>query len=100
VGARSFYDSVATFPPYNSHLIHDLGAFLAGLGAALLAGMRVTRAITVALVANAVAAVLHEISHVVDRDLGGKSSDPVTLGVVAVVFVAVAVYAVREDKHT
>jgi hypothetical protein len=94
---QSFYDAVATYPPYNKHLIHDIGAFMTGLGAALFAGLRFGRALTVALIGNAVAAVAHEISHVIDRDLGGKSSDPLTMGVIAVVFVVAAVIASRED---
>ncbi len=95
---QSFYDAVATYPPYNRHLIHDIGAFMTGLGAALFLGLRFRRAITVALIGNAVAAVLHEISHIVDRDLGGKSSDPFTIGLIAVVFVVAAVLATREDQ--
>jgi hypothetical protein len=94
---HSFYDVIATFPPYNRHLIHDAGAFLAGLGAAFLVGLKARRAITVALVGNAVAAVLHEVSHIVDRDLGGKASDPWVLGAVAVLFVVVAARAVKEE---
>ena len=94
---RSFYDAIATYPPYNRHLIHDIGAFLVGLGVAFLVGLKARRALTVALVANAVAAVLHEVSHIVDRDLGGKASDPWLLGVVAVLFVVVAARAVKEE---
>jgi hypothetical protein len=97
---RSFYDAVATYPPYNRHLIHDIGAFMTGLGAGLFAGLRLRRAVTVALVANAVAAVAHEISHIVDRNEGGKTSDPITIGVIAVVFVVAAVIALREDKKS
>ena len=97
VAPRSFYDVIATYPPYNRHLIHDVGAFLVGLGVAFLVGLKARRAITVALVANAVAAVLHEVSHVVDRDLGGKASDPWLLGVVAVLFTVIAARAVKEE---
>lgn len=32
---RGFYLTVAHFPPYNAHLIHDIGAFQIGLGAGL-----------------------------------------------------------------
>lgn len=96
VDARSFYDAAATFPPYNRHLLHDIGAFLAGLGAALLVGLRISKALAVALIANAVAAVLHAVSHVVDRDLGGKSSDPAFFVIVAVVIVAAAAQSTKE----
>jgi hypothetical protein len=96
--ARSFYDAAATFPPYNSHLLHDIGAFLTGLGSALLVGLRLKRGLTVALVANAVAAVLHAISHLADRHLGGKSSDPIVFTVIAIVLVVAAAQALREDS--
>ena len=36
VGPRSFFDTLATFDPYNQHLIQDIGAFQIGLGAVLL----------------------------------------------------------------
>jgi len=94
---RSFFDVIATYPPYNRHLIHDIGAFLVGLGVAFLVGLKARRALTAALVANAAAAVLHEVSHIVDRDLGGKASDPWLLGLVAVLFVVIAARAVKEE---
>lgn len=39
-GPVSFYDNVATFEPYNLHLLHDVGAFQLGIGAAVLAALR------------------------------------------------------------
>jgi hypothetical protein len=33
---RSFAEQIATFPPYNHHLLHDLGAFQIGIGTAVL----------------------------------------------------------------
>lgn len=84
---RSFFDAVATFEPYNRHLLHDVGAFQAGLGVALIAAVRVQHPLGLALGAYAVAAVLHAISHVIDRDLGGRSTDPLALGLVAALVV-------------
>ena len=98
IAPRGFYDAVATFPPYNKHLLHDIGAFLVGLGSALLLGLRFTRALTVALLANAIGAVLHAASHIVDRDLGGKSSDPIFFTIVAVVLVLAAAQTLRENR--
>lgn len=92
---RSFYDKIATYPPYNEHLFHDLGAFLTGLGVALLAAARWRDGLTVALVANAAAAVLHAIAHIEDRDLGGKASDPWVLSAVALAFLVPAVKRIR-----
>ncbi|MFY9587065.1 MAG: pyridoxamine 5'-phosphate oxidase [Actinomycetota bacterium] len=89
---HSFYDTLATYPPYNRHLFHDIGAFSIGLGLAFLIAMRVRSALTVAIAANAVAAVMHAISHIIDRDLGGKASDPWLLSAVGL---ALAIPAIR-----
>src|SRR3990170_3165740 len=80
VAPRSFFDAVATFEPYNRHLLHDVGAFQAGLGTTLLGALVWRDALFVALAANGLAAVLHFVSHLVDRDLGGRATDPVGLG--------------------
>jgi uncharacterized membrane protein len=89
---QSFYDTLATYPPYNRHLFHDIGAFSIGLGFAFLLAMRWRNALTVAIAANAIAAVMHAISHIIDRDLGGKTSDPWLLSAIAL---ALAIPAVR-----
>lgn len=92
---RSFFDKVATYPEYNEHLFHDIGAFLMGLGIALLAAAKWRDGLTVALAANASAAVLHAIAHIRDRGLGGKASDPWVLSIVALLFVVPAVKRIR-----
>jgi hypothetical protein len=90
---QSFFDQLALFPPYNEHLLHDVGAFQVGLGATLLLAL-VWRsdALLVALAGMGIGAVLHFISHVEDTDLGGRSSDPYTLGVLAAVIVGAAAW--------
>jgi hypothetical protein len=95
----SFYDAVALFPPYNRHLLHDVGAFQLGLGTALVLGLVGWNGLRVALWAVAVAAVLHAISHVIDRDLGGRDTDPLALSLVAAVLVAAAVASGREVRR-
>ncbi len=85
---RSFYDTVATYPPYNLHLFHDLGAFQLGVGVALLGALLWSDALTVALLGGTAGMVAHFISHVVDRDLGGRASDPCVLGVLSLVVAA------------
>jgi len=89
IDAQSFYDEIATFPPYNRHLLHDVGAFQIGLGAALLFAL-VWRddALLAVLGGAAVGATAHEIAHIWDYELGGRDSDPVSLGVIAAVLVA------------
>ena len=92
---HSFYDKLATYPPYNEHLFHDIGAFSIGLGLAFLIAMRWRNALTVAIAANAAAALVHAISHIMDRDLGGKSSDPWFLAAIALALVIPAVRRLR-----
>jgi hypothetical protein len=88
----SFYAVVATYPPYNRHLIHDLGAFLLGLGVTLGLALALSDALLVALGGNAIAGVAHFVSHVVDRELGGQPTDPLTIGLFALLLVALAVW--------
>jgi hypothetical protein len=95
VSPESFYSLVATYPPFNRHFIHDLGAFLLGLGASLVLALAVADALLVVLTANAVAGVAHFISHVVDRELGGRASDPVTIGLFALLLVGLTVWRAR-----
>jgi hypothetical protein len=89
VDPQSFYDEIATFEPYNKHFLHDVGAFQMGLGACLLFAL-IWRgdAILAVLGGAAVGAVAHEIAHIADEDLGGRSSDPWTLGIIAIVLTA------------
>lgn len=84
---QSFYDTLATYPPYNKHLFHDVGAFQAGIGSTLLFAMFRRDALGVTLAGTSVGAILHAISHFVDRDLGGKSTDPYLLSALALVIV-------------
>jgi hypothetical protein len=76
----SFYEVIATYPPYNRHLIHDLGAFQLGLGACLFAGLVWSDSLLAVLGGNAVGALFHWVAHIEDRDLGGRASDPFTIG--------------------
>jgi hypothetical protein len=95
VAPEGFYAAVAQYPPYNRHFIHDIGAFMLGLGATLGFALTLGDALLMALVGNAVGALAHFISHVVDRDLGGQASDPLTFGVFALVLVGLAVWRAR-----
>src|SRR3954469_6289641 len=81
---RSFADTVATFPPYNEHLTHDIGAFLVGLGVAALAGLLISDALAAVLAGVAAASLMHGVSHIIDHGLGGRASDPVTVGLLGV----------------
>jgi hypothetical protein len=91
LGARSFYDQIATYPPYNRHLIHDIGAFQVGLGAALFAAISWSDSLGAALAGVGAGSALHAVAHWWDRDLGGKSSDPYVISALAVVILVAAV---------
>ena len=73
VDPRSFFDAVATFDPYNQHLIQDIGAFQIGLGAVLALAVAFERAgaLAVGLVGVGVGSAAHVVSHAVGTDLGG-----------------------------
>ena len=83
--ARSFYDQLAVFPPYNEHFLHDVGAFQIGIGATLALGMLGWGGMATAFGGAAIGSVFHVAAHVIDSDLGGKDSDPFTLGLLALV---------------
>jgi len=97
VDTRSFFDNIGHFPPYNRHFLHDVGAFQIGLGAAALFSLLWRRdAVLAALGGAAAGGTAHEIAHVVDEGIGGRSSDPYSLGLVAVLLVAVFLWRVRD----
>jgi hypothetical protein len=88
----SFYRSIATFPPYNRHFVHDLGAFQIGLGVTLLLALRWSDGLQVALAGFATAATVHFAGHVIDHNLGGHTAtDLLGLGLLAAATLAAAV---------
>jgi hypothetical protein len=96
---RSFYDQIATYPPYNTHLLHDIGAFQAGIGATLLFGLLRRDALGVVLAGTSVGAVLHAVAHIMDQDLGGKSTDPVLLSIfAAAILIATAIHFAQRQR--
>jgi hypothetical protein len=80
---QSFYDVIATYPPYNAHFIRDIGAFLFGLGAMLVGALAWRDVRLVVLLGGTVAAGLHWASHVIDHDHGGRAADPWLTGAFA-----------------
>lgn len=98
----SFFDAVATFEPYNAHLIRDIGAFQIGLGAVLVLAAVVPDSLLATLGGVGVGASFHVVGHLIDRDLGGDPTVDLPLfGLVAVVLlVAAAVRAAHLRKHT
>jgi len=94
--APSFFEMVATYPPYNHHLLHDIGAFSLGLGAVLLLALVWRDALLVALAGVGVGATAHALAHWADRHLGGSPLDPPLLSVLAVLVIVGAVARWRE----
>ena len=96
VAPRSFFGRVATFEPYNQHLIQDIGAFQIGLGSVLLLAVqfRGAGALAVALLGTGIGGGAHVASHVVGRDLGGRPEvDIPVFAVLAALLVAAGVFS-------
>ncbi|HWC14213.1 MAG TPA: hypothetical protein VG929_06430 [Actinomycetota bacterium] len=100
IAPRSFFDTVAPFPPFNEHLFHDLGAFQGALGVTLLIALWVRDGLMIAMLGNMVGAIVHFVSHLIDSDLGGRPTDPVATGFVAAALVfALLVYRRRAESR-
>ncbi|HEV2108580.1 MAG TPA: hypothetical protein VGR16_09995 [Thermomicrobiales bacterium] len=98
---RSFFDTVATFEPYNRHFLQDIGAFQVGLGAVLLLAVvpASLSGLTVALIGVGVGAALHTVSHIAGHDLGGTpETDIPFFALVAVLLLAAGGYRWRRES--
>jgi hypothetical protein len=93
---RSFFEVVATYPPFNEHLLHDIGAFNLGLGAVLLLTLAWADGLLVALGGVGVGATAHALAHWLDRELGGSPADPWYLSALALVLLAAAAWRWKE----
>ncbi len=74
--------------PYHRHFLHDLGAFQIGIAAMLLFALWQRDAIAVVLAGFVVATALHAVSHLIDIDLGGRTTDWLVLALVALLAAA------------
>ena len=74
-----FAASVATFSPFNRHLLHDTGAFSAGLGLVLIISAWMGEGLRPALLAVLGASLLHLAAHIEDRTLGGHPSTDIPI---------------------
>ena len=93
----SFYDALATYPPFNAHFLRDAGAFMLGLGGGLVLGLWWRDALAAVLGGSAVGGVFHVAAHIIDREQGGSLSDTLGLAALAVVFVAGALTQRRQS---
>ena len=88
---RSFFDTLATFPPYNEHFIHDIGALSIGLGAVIVFALGGMSGIRGALLGVGVGSAVHVLSHVIDYDHKPDPMDIVGLTVFTVVTLFAAI---------
>jgi hypothetical protein len=95
-----FADTIATFEPYNRHYLHDLGAFQIGVGTAALVAVWVYDGAVVGLSGLLAGDSVHAISHIVDRDLGGRSADAPLIALVAVLALVALISRVRALRRT
>ena len=98
IAPHSFYDGLATYPPYNEHLLHDLGAFQLGIGVTVLAALRWSDARAVALLGFLVAGGVHAVNHGTDLHLGGHGSDRWLLGILALLALVALVLQRRTHR--
>lgn len=71
--------------PVHVHFLHDIGAFQIGIGVTMLLALLWRDAIAVALGGFFTGNTLHVLSHVIDRDLGGRASDWWLIGSLSVI---------------
>jgi hypothetical protein len=98
VSPDTFFDAWVALPPYNAHLMRDIGVFTLGAAGALLAAARFKDTLLVALIGASTAAAVHVFAHVVGPDIGGKASDIPVLAVFAAILVAGTAVRMREVK--
>jgi hypothetical protein len=99
IDPASFYDALATFPPFNKHFLRDAGSFQLGIAVTLLAALRWRSGVTVALVGASTASVVHAVSHLIDRNEGGRGSDHILLWAISLLLVAATVVQAREESN-
>jgi len=98
ISPGSFFDALVAFPPYNAHLMRDIGAFTLGPAGALLALIRVKDALAVTLIGASTASVAHVLSHIIDSDKGGNPTDVPLLAILAALLVVGTALRLREVR--
>jgi PPOX class probable F420-dependent enzyme len=95
VAPGSFADFI-DFPPENTHLRHDMGAFQLGLGVTLLLGTVWGDGLAVALAGFFAGNTAHAVNHARDLDLGGRVADLVLISGWSALVGAALVVRVRQ----
>lgn len=78
VAPMSFFEVLAPFEPYNRHFLHDAGVLQIGVGVSMLLAAARRSPVEVALGGFVTFEALHVVSHVIDRDLGGRPAFDIT----------------------
>jgi hypothetical protein len=98
VAPRSFFDTTATFEPYNAHFLRDIGSMQIGLGVAGMVGATRHRAVVAGLAGLLAFEVLHVLSHVMSWNDGGRPGfDVPALSAMALLTAAALVAGLRQQ---
>ncbi|MEY2449011.1 MAG: hypothetical protein QOH79_2487 [Acidimicrobiaceae bacterium] len=99
VAPRSWFDALATFEPFNEHFVHDIGTFQMGIGVAAVVSAFRVKAIVAGLAGLATFQVLHVVSHVIDRDSGGRPGfDIPSLSILTILTVIALIFVWRSPE--
>lgn len=99
VAPRSFFDTLATFEPYNEHFMRDLGSVQFGVGVAGVIGALRTSAVVTGLAGLVAFQVPHVVSHVIDRDEGGRPGFDIPALSLAALLTVVALVLTRRSER-
>jgi uncharacterized membrane protein HdeD (DUF308 family) len=94
------FAAMIDFPPYNEHLLHDLGAFQIGIGVSLCLVVVWSDATAVVLVGFLAAGTIHVINHCIDHELGGHAADSWALALLVIVAAAGLIAQLRRRIPT
>ncbi|GCB00468.1 hypothetical protein [Mycolicibacterium sp. NCC-Tsukiji] len=101
VAPMSFFEVLAPFEPYNRHFLHDAGVLQIGVGVAMLLAAIRRSPVEVALGGFIAFEALHVVSHVIDRDLGGRPVFDITaLTILTLAGVAALVVSRRQRSDS
>jgi hypothetical protein len=101
VAPMSFFEVLAPFEPYNRHFLHDAGVLQIGVGVAMLLAAARRSPVEVALGGFIAFEALHVVSHVIDRELGGRPAfDIPALTVLTVAGLAALIVGRRQRGNT
>jgi hypothetical protein len=99
VDPGGFAGSVATFSPFNRHMLHDAGAFSTGLGLVLIISAWISEGFRAALGGVLTASLLHLWAHVEDIGLGGHpTTDIPILALICVGLAGALLLSVRRGR--